>query len=118
MELRAITSDQSKFDATLREPANAEVLERSVFLNTLLQRKSISWTRIFADLEGVMPFNVKLVQVRLPQINSRNEVTLDMTVAAEQPTQIIEFLKRLQGSPKFGPLTVHTTLPPTQNETL
>ena len=115
-ELRTLTAEQVKLEATLREPANAEVLERSVFLNALIERKSISWTRIFTDLEGVMPYNVRLVQVRLPQINSRNEVTLDMTVAAEQPTQIIEFLKRLQNSPKFGPLTLHSTLPPSQNE--
>ena len=111
-------TEQSSLEATLREPANAEVLARSVFLNTLVDRKSISWTRIFSDLEGVMPYTVRLVQVRLPQINSRNEVSLDMTVAAEQPAQIIEFLKRLQASPKFGPLTLHTTLPPSQNESL
>ena len=115
-ELNKSRTEQAALEATLREPANAEVLARSVFLNTLVDRKSISWTRIFSDLEGVMPYTVRLVQVRLPQINSRNEVTLDMTVAAEQPTQIIEFLKRLQASPKFGPLTLHTTLPPTQNE--
>lgn len=117
-EVRSISAEQAKLEATLREPMNAAVLERSVFLNTLVQRKSISWTRIFSDLEGVMPFNVRLVQVRLPQINSRNEITLDMTVAAEQPGQVIEFLKRLQASPKFGPLTLHTTLPPSQNEPL
>ena len=34
-----------------RQPANAEVLQRSQLLNTLIERKSISWTRIFADLE-------------------------------------------------------------------
>ena len=109
-------NEQNQLESTLREPANAEVLARSVFLNTLVSRKSISWTRIFSDLEGVMPINVRLVQVRLPQINSRNEVILDMTVAAEQPAQIIDFLRRVQGSPKFGPLTLHSTLPPSQNE--
>ena len=115
-ELAAVAAEQTKLDATLREPANAEVLERSVLLNTLVLRKSIRWTKIFADLGEVMPYNVRLVQVRLPQINSRNQVTLDMIVAAEQPSQIIEFLKRLQGSPKFGPLTLYNTAPPSQNE--
>jgi type IV pilus assembly protein PilN len=115
-ELRKITAEQSQLESVLRQPANASVLERSVFLNALIERKSISWARIFTDLEGVMPHNVRLVQVRLPQINSRNEVTLDMTVSAEQPQHIIEFLKRLQNSPKFGPLTLHSNLPPSQNE--
>jgi Tfp pilus assembly protein PilN len=117
-ELRALNAEEAKLEAILREPANAEVLERSVLLNTLVERKSIRWTRIFADLESVMPHNVRLVQVRLPQINSRYEVTLDMTVAAEQPAQVIAFLKKLQDSPKFGPVTLYNTLPPSQNEPL
>lgn len=117
-ELRGMNAEQAKLDATLRQPANAEVLERSVLLNALVQRKSVSWTRVFADLESVMPYNVRLVQVRLPQVNSRNEVTLDMTVAAQEPASIIAFLRKLEESPKFGPMTLHTTVPPTQNEPL
>ena len=66
-------------------PQNAVVLERSVLLNQLIERKSISWTRIFSDLEQVMPYNVALISVRLPQINSRNEVLLDMVVGAKEP---------------------------------
>ncbi len=41
------------------------MLERSLFLNTLIERKAISWTKIFADLEKVLPYNVRLVSVRL-----------------------------------------------------
>jgi hypothetical protein len=117
-ELRSIGAEQARLDGTLRQPANAEVLQRSLLLNTLVERKSISWTRIFADLEGVTPYNVKIIQVRLPQINSHNEVTLDMIVGAQEPTPVFEFLKRLETSPLFGPTTVHASQPPTQNEPL
>jgi Tfp pilus assembly protein PilN len=110
--------EQAQLDGVLRQPANAEVLERSLLLNALVERKSISWTRIFSDLEGVVPYNVRLIQVRLPQINSRNEVSLDMTVGAMDPGSVIQFIKRLEASPLFGPATVHTTLPPSQNEPL
>jgi type IV pilus assembly protein PilN len=102
----------------LRQPVNAVVLERSLLLNTLVERKSVSWTKIFADLEGVMPASVRLVQVRLPQIDSQNQVLLDMVVAAQSPTPVIDFLKRLQESPRFGPATVHNSLSPTDNEPL
>ena len=117
-QLRAITAEQTRLDETLRQPANAEVLQRSLLLNTLVERKSVSWTRIFADLEGVMPHNVRLIQVRLPQINSRNEVLLDMVVGSQAPEPVIDFLKRLQGSPLFGPATVYSSQPPSQNEPL
>src|SRR6185437_7906009 len=45
-ELVSISSEQARLDATLRQPANASVLERSLLLNTLVERKSVSWTKI------------------------------------------------------------------------
>ena len=115
-ELRAITAEQAKLDSTLHLPMNAVVLERSLLLNSLIQRKSISWTKLYADIEGVKPDNVRLVQVRLPQINTRNEVTLDMEVGVKEPAQMFEFLKHLEESPLFGPTNVSSKVPPTQNE--
>ena len=65
-----------------------------------------------------MPHNVRLVSVRLPQINSKNEVLLEMMVGAERQEPVIEFLKRLGESPLFGATDVHNSLAPTQNEPL
>lgn len=117
-QLRKLTADRSETDATLRKPENAVVFERNVLLNTLIQRKGISWTRIFGDLEQVMPGNVRLIAVRLPQINSQNRVLLDMTVGAQDQGPILDLLKRLESSPVFGATTVHTFQPPSQNEPL
>ncbi len=117
-EVRSLAAQQAKLDATLRQPANASILERSLLLNTLVDRKSVSWTRIFADLEGVLPLNVRVIQVRLPQIDARNQVLLDMVVGAQGPGPVIEFLRNLQASPRFGPATVHNSAAPTDNEPL
>jgi type IV pilus assembly protein PilN len=117
-ELTAISTEQARLDATLRQPANASILERSLLLNTLVERKSVSWTKIFADLEAVLPPNVRIIQVRLPQIDSANQVLLDMVVGSQSPEPVITFLKQLQASPRFGPATVHNSVPPTDNEPL
>jgi type IV pilus assembly protein PilN len=117
-QLTAASVEQAKADSTLRQPVNAEVLQQSVLLNALVERKSISWARLFADIEGVLPGNVRLIQIRLPQVNSRNEVTLDMEVGAQQSTQAVEFFKRLRDSPLFGPATLLREDPPSQNEPL
>ena len=82
--LHGIATQQAKLNATLSKPENAEVLERSLFLNSLIDRKAISWTKIFADLEKVMPYNVRLVSVRLPEVDSENRVLLDMVVGARK----------------------------------
>ena len=117
-QLRTISNEQTQLNATLRKPENAEVLERSVFLNTLIDRKGISWTRIFADLEKVMPPTVRLVSVRLPEIDSQNEVQQDMLVGAKEVLPLIELVKRLEASPQFGPTNVQTSQPPSQTDPL
>jgi hypothetical protein len=117
-QLRTITAKQAEVDALLRQPPNAEVLQRSVLLNGLIDRKSISWTRIFADLESVMPYNVRLISVRLPQITPQNEVLLNMVVGVKEPGSLIAFLKRLEESPRFGTIYGQSSQPPAQNEPL
>src|SRR5205814_534490 len=60
-KLKQINLEQAQIDAQLRRPDNEAVFERNVLLNMLIDRKSISWTRIFADLEKVLPGNVRLI---------------------------------------------------------
>ena len=116
-QIRAATTEQGRLDAVLRRPENAEVLERSVFLNALLYRKGISWTRIFADLEKTVPYNVKVLAIR-PSVNSDNQVMLDMTVGADSPEPVIQLYKALEESALFGSVVEHSSLPPTQSDPL
>ncbi len=115
--IRATAREQASLDAVLRRPDNAEVLERSVFLNTLLYRKGISWTRIFADMEKSLPHNVRLISIR-PWVNGQNEISLDMIVGAESPEPMIEMIKTLQASPLFSSVALHSQQPPSQSEPL
>ena len=115
-QIRNLTGDQSRFDAVLRQPENAEVLERSVFLNSLLLRKGISWTRIFADLEKVVPYNVRVIQIH-PTVNAANKVSLDMQVGSEAPAAVIEMLQKMAGAPFANP-DIRTQQAPTQSEPL
>jgi Tfp pilus assembly protein PilN len=116
-QLDTLSREESRFQAVLRKPDNAEVLDRSVFLNALLLRKGVSWTKIFEDLESVTPHNVRLMSVR-PQISSRNDLLLDMWVASQSTEPVLNFVMQLEQSPLFGATTVHNSLPPSQNEPL
>jgi Tfp pilus assembly protein PilN len=115
-EIRKTTAEQTQLDAVLRRPENAEVLERSVFLNALLRRKGISWTRIFADLEKVLPYNVRVIQIH-PTVDSLNRVSLDMQLGAESPAPVIELLKTMADAPFSNP-EIRTQQAPTQSEPL
>jgi hypothetical protein len=115
-QLRGITAEQAKLNALLRRPENAEVMERSLFLNTLIDRKAISWTKLFADLEKVVPYNVRLVSVRLPEVDTENRVLLDMVVGAKERPEIVELVKHLEASPQFGETNVQSSTPPSQTD--
>jgi type IV pilus assembly protein PilN len=117
-ELLTVSATQAQIEQTLRQPANAQVFQRSLLLNALVERKSISWTRIFADLERVKPYNVLVIQVRLPKINSRQEVSLDMTVGAKDWIPVEDFMGKLAASPLFGPVQLQSSQPPSQTEPL
>jgi Tfp pilus assembly protein PilN len=117
-QLTAVAAEQAQIQQTLRLPANAEVFQRSLFLNALVERKSISWTHIFADLERVKPYNVRVIQVRLPKISSHQQVSLDMTVGATDWVPVDDFMTKLAESPLFGPVALHDAVPPSQNQPL
>jgi type IV pilus assembly protein PilN len=115
-QLASLAAEQAKQDAVLRKPENAEVLERSVFLNDLLLRKGISWTRIFADLEKALPHNVRIIQIH-PTVDSKNHVMLDMQVGAESPLPVIKMFGTMAQAPFAKPdLKLQQT--PTQAEPL
>ena len=117
-QVRTVAAEANKIRRVPASAGECGSARTQPVAESVAQRKSISWTKIFADLESVLPPTVKLISVRLPQINSQNEVLLDMVVGAKEPEPVIGFFKKLEESPLFGPLQGHSSLPPSQNEPL
>jgi type IV pilus assembly protein PilN len=116
-QVQGVSDQQAKLNTVIHQPQNETVLERSVFINTLLMRKGISWNRIFTDLEKTIPYNVKLTRIR-PSVDDQGRVTLDMVLASETEVPMVGALKAFQDSPIFGAVELKTQTPPTQTEPL
>lgn len=114
-QLASVRAQQTKLDALMRLPGNEVVLDRSIFLNALIKRKSISWTKIFSDLQTVLPENVKVLTIR-PTVDAQDQLFLDMTVAADAPKPVIAFIAKLEGSDVFGSTAVSGVVPPSQTD--
>jgi type IV pilus assembly protein PilN len=114
-ELNALAAQQARLQADLRRPENAAVFRLNRFLNILLARKAVSWTKIFNDLENVLPHDVRVVSVR-PQLDARNELLLDLVVASQSSEPVLNLVVQLERSPLFGTTTVHSWQPPSQTE--
>jgi type IV pilus assembly protein PilN len=112
-QLTVIHNEQAKLDASMRQPGNEIVLDRSVLLNTLIRRKAISWTKIFEDLDSVCPHNVRILAIR-PTINAQGGLLLDMQAAADATEPILAFMRKLEGSDVFGSVAPSGFTPPSQ----
>ena len=116
-EMAQITAEERQLNEELGDAANEEVLERSLFLNQLITRKGISWTRTFADLEQILPPKVLMMQIR-PEVTSSNKVVLEMQVGAETRGDFIEFLQAIESSEAFPRYSLRGSSPPTENQPL
>jgi type IV pilus assembly protein PilN len=79
---------------------NRSTRDQSQFLNGLIQRKAFSWTRVFEDLERVMPSQLHVMSLR-PELNEQNQMQLDMRVACDTRGAAVELVHRMEGSRHF-----------------
>ena len=102
LESRLTASDQEKnrAEAMLNQPQNREVRDRSRFLNALFQRKAFSWTRVFEDLERVMPPRLHIVSIR-PDTSVDNNLEIKLVVAGDSREQALDLVRKMEGSKRF-----------------
>ena len=79
---------------------NRSTRDQSQFLNGLIQRKAFSWTRVFEDLERVMPPSLHVVSLK-PELNDQNQLELEMKVAADNRAGAVDLVHRMEGSKHF-----------------
>ena len=93
-------NERAQAQAVLDQSANRSTRDQSQFLNGLIQRKSFSWTRVFEDLEQVMPSNLHVVALH-PELNELSQMELDMRVAGDSRAAAVELVHRMEGSKHF-----------------
>lgn len=87
-------------ESTLNKPENRSTRDESQFLNDLFQRKAFSWTRVFEDLEKVMPGRLHLVSIR-PEMDENNQLQLKMVVGGDSRDKAIELVHKMETSDRF-----------------
>jgi type IV pilus assembly protein PilN len=99
-ELASLDAEKAHAQATLNQPQNRDVADQSQFLNQLFARKALSWTRVFAEMEKLMPPNIHVVSMK-PEFNRENQLVLRVVVATPARDKAVELVKRMEKSPHF-----------------
>jgi len=99
-QLAAYDAEKSSAEAMLSRPENRVVRDRSRFLNDLFLRKAFSWTKVFEDLERVMPAHLHVVSIH-PDMSKDNNLEIKLIVAGESREQALDLVRKMEGSKRF-----------------
>lgn len=99
-QIAARDNDKAQAQALLNLPQNHTTHQRSQYLNDLFQRKAFSWTRVFEDLEQVMPPRLHVVSIR-PEMGKDNQLEIKLVVAGESRERAEELVRRMEVSRNF-----------------
>lgn len=99
-EMGMLVRQHAELEQFFARPENARLAERSAFLNTLIDEKSLNWTRMFMDLEKVLPSGVRLVSIE-PR-TEKGRVQIRFLVHASNDEAKLQFLRALERSPAFA----------------
>jgi type IV pilus assembly protein PilN len=107
VEAETLGRRAADLESPLDRPEATAKLNEIGFLNHLIARKSLSWTRLLADLEDIVPNNVHLISLT-PSIGTAGGVTLQIELQGKSIGDDSEFIHRLEKSPVFQNITVST----------
>lgn len=85
--------------AILNKPENMDVRERSEYLNNLILRKEVSWTKIFTDLEKMMPAHLRVLAVQ-PKVED-GQIMINMQLGGDSRERAAELVRRMEKSTVF-----------------
>ena len=99
-KIQSFDQEQSQAEAIMNQPQNRTMREQSRFLNDLFQRKTFSWTRVFEDLERVMPAHLHVLSIH-PDVSTDNNAEIKLSVGGDSRDQALDLVKKMEASKRF-----------------
>ena len=84
----------------LNKDRNRDVRERSQAINALILRKEFSWTRIFSDLEKILPARLHVTSIT-PTLTQMDQIEIRMQMGGDSREKAIEFLQNMEKAADF-----------------
>jgi type IV pilus assembly protein PilN len=99
-QIDQLDQEEAQARSILNKPVNREIADQSEFLNELFARKSLSWTRIFAEMEKIVPGDLHVVSMK-PEYTKTNDLVLHIVVATDSRARAVELVQHMEKSNHF-----------------
>lgn len=116
-QIRAEQQAQDALRAEFKSKAVQDMMARSNYLNSLIAERTFPWTKMFADLERILPAGVRVISIS-PVRDKEGNMNVTLSMGAEDDAAKLKFLESLQSSPAFSNVQVKSETRPEQKTTV
>jgi Tfp pilus assembly protein PilN len=102
-ELASLQKERASAEAVSNLPENHDVNEQKNYWNKQINRRQLSWTQLFNDLQRIMPARAYLSSVH-PEITQDNRLKLTLVIKGDTHDNGLELVQKMEKSERFrGP---------------
>lgn len=118
-QIAEIERAKGQNEAILNQPVNQEARDQIRFWNDVIDQKYLSWTRLFSDLEKIMPPRAFVVSVK-PSLEAQQQMKLELVIGGEQHESPVDLIRRMESSDLFHltKLKSESTANPTRGQNI
>ena len=113
-----ISEERAEYEAKRREleryfkqKSIADINDRADFINGIIAVRSFNWTKMFMDLEHILPGGVRIISIEPKQVSGH--VELNLTFGAAGDDVKLQFIRALEGSKQFSEVEIQSEVQPT-----
>jgi len=117
-----LQDDYAKADAQSKELERyfaqkdiASLKDRAIFINGIIVVRSFNWTKMFMDLEHLLPGGVRVLSIQPRQVSGHVEVSLTFGAISDEAK--LEFMHALEKSSRFSDVQEQGERDPGANST-
>ncbi len=103
-DMQGLVGEQTELEQFFTRPEISKLSGRAQFLNVMIDERSFNWTKMFMDLEKLLPQGVRVVSISPALKNGRAEVKLVVGVSSDESK--LKFLRNLESSKEFKDVQV------------
>lgn len=103
-------AQRQELDRYFKQKDIASLNDRATFINGIIDARSFNWTRMFMDLEHILPPGVRVIRIEPKQVPGHVEVKL--TVGAVSDEAELNFLHVLEMAKHFSDVAVQSAVSP------
>ena len=103
-EVNQLTDQRQELESFFRDSKVAEIMDRSTFLNAMIEDRSFPWTRIFMDFEDLLPDGARITSISPRHVQGHVELHLKVGAASDEAG--MKLLRALESSHSFSHISV------------